>query len=164
VFDSPHSGFAWPDDFDPIATRPQILTTWDAFVDELCADVGRAGAALLAAQFPRAYIDVNRAADDLDIELIEGEWPHPISASEYSRRGMGLIRRYALPRVPMYGRRLSLSEVQHRLDAYYLPYRTRLASLLDAAVAAFGVVCHVNCHSMKSRGNEMNVDVGAIPR
>lgn len=162
VFDSPHSGMTWPSDFDPIATRLQILTTWDAFVDELYAGVVAAGAALLSATFPRAYLDVNRAADDIDHELIAGEWPHPVSASDYTRRGMGLIRRYALPQVPMYGRRLSIAEVQHRIDNYHVPYRAALAALLDEAFRAHGIVCHVNCHSMKSRGNEMNVDAGSV--
>jgi N-formylglutamate deformylase len=161
VFDSPHSGMEWPPDFDPIATRSQILTTWDAFVDELFAGVRDAGAVLLAARFPRAYLDANRAADDIDLELVDGDWPGPVRPTDYTRRGMGLIRRYVLPGVPMYGRRLSVAEVEHRLDAYYRPYRSQLLALLDETTAAHDVICHVNCHSMKSRGNAMNVDAGA---
>jgi N-formylglutamate deformylase len=162
VVDSPHSGMEWPADFRPAAPPDTILTTWDAFVDELWAGAPAAGATLVSARFPRAYIDVNRAADDLDPELIEGEWPAPIRPSDYTRRGMGLVRRLALPGVPMYDRRLAPVEIQARLDRCYHPYRAALAGEINRLHASFGTVIHVNAHSMKSRGNEMNVDSGEI--
>lgn len=161
VVDSPHSGMEWPADFRPDASRAAILTTWDAFVDQLWAGAPEAGAVLLAARFPRAYIDVNRAADDIDAELLDGPWPGPLRATDYTRRGMGLIRRHALPGQPMYHARLSPVAVQSRLDRYYHPYREMLARLIDARHSSFGTVVHVNGHSMKSRGNAMNVDNGA---
>jgi len=162
VVDSPHSGMEWPADFQPIASRDAILTTWDAFVDELWAGAPGAGATLLAARFPRAYIDVNRAVDDIDAELLDGPWPGPLRASDYTRRGMGLIRRNALPGQPMYNRRLSPADVQSRLDRFYHPYREALTALIDLRHASCGAVVHLNGHSMKSRGNAMNVDNGAL--
>ncbi len=161
VFDSPHSAIEYPEDFAPIASREEICTTWDAFVDELFGFVPAAGATLLAACFPRAYIDANRAVSDLDPDLLETAWPTPIELSEHARRGMGLIRRFALPGVPMYHRKLSVAEVRKRIDRYYTPYRQALQSALDSAWRRHGVVYHFNCHSMKSRGNAMNRDDGA---
>lgn len=161
VIDSPHSGLDWPDDFSPVAPREAILTTWDAFVDELWASAPAAGATLLAARFPRAYVDVNRAADDIDVDLVDGVWPGSVRASDYTRRGMGLIRRFALPDVPMYDRRLGPHEIQERLTRYYHPYRAALGTAIDRLHASFATVVHVNAHSMKSRGNAMNVDRGA---
>ncbi len=161
VFDSPHSGLAYPPDFNPAATPEQIATTWDAHVQELFAGAPLAGAVLLAANFPRAYIDANRSAGDIDPELLEGAWPGEIILSEHARRGMGLIRRFALPGVPMYTRRLSVPEVQRRIEGYFLPYRRTLAGLIETAWRRHGTVWHFNCHSMKSRGNAMNVDAGA---
>lgn len=161
VVDSPHSGMAWPPDFSPTASRAAIQTTWDAFVDELWADAPSAGATLIAATFPRVYVDVNRAADDIDPELLADAWPAPLTPTDYTRRGMGLIRRNALPTVPMYDRLLRVDEVQHRIDAYYRPYRTELKAHLDALHAEFGTVWHIDCHSMKSRGNAMNIDNGS---
>lgn len=162
VFDSPHSGMEWPGDFAPAATREQILTTWDALVDQLLADVPGAGASLLAATFPRAYIDLNRAAEDIDPELLAEAWPGPIATTDYTRRGMGLIRRYALPGVPMYAEKLSVAAVRARLEDYYFPYRRALAERIEALRERHGVVWHFDCHSMKSRGNAMNVDNGAV--
>jgi N-formylglutamate deformylase len=161
VFDSPHSGTVWPTDVAPSAARADLLTMWDAFVDDLLADVPQAGATLIAAQFPRGYIDVNRAADDIDPELLAEPWPTALTVTDYTRRGMGLVRRYALPGVPMYDRKLTVAEVQARLDRYYFPYRRALRERLDALAARHGAVWHFDCHSMKSRGNAMNVDRGA---
>lgn len=160
VFDSPHSGLVYPADFSPNVSRDVIRTTWDAFVDELWSGATDAGATLLAATFPRAYIDANRAPDDIDGELLAESWPGPVGTTEYTRRGMGLIRRDALPGKPMYAARLTVAEVKHRLDAYYFPYRRALADLIDTTKVRQGAVWHFNCHSMKSTGNGMNVDAG----
>lgn len=161
VIDSPHSGMAWPADFQPLASREAILTTWDAYVDELWAAAPEVGATLVAARFPRAYVDVNRAESDIDAEILDAPWPGPVSATDYTRRGMGLIRRLALPGIPMYDRKLTVAEVTHRLESCYRPYRDALRRVIDTAWRQHGAVWHVDCHSMKSRGNEMNIDSGA---
>src|SRR5438477_2193640 len=68
VFASPHSGSEYPADFvaasrlDPVAVRQSE----DSFVDELFAAAPEFGAPLLSARFPRAYLDVNREAYELD--------------------------------------------------------------------------------------------------
>lgn len=162
IVDSPHSGMEWPADFTPAAPRDAILTTWDAYVDELFGEAPSVGATLLAAAFPRAYVDVNRAEDDIDPDLLDAPWPGPISPSGYTSRGMGLIRRLALPNVPMYSRRLRVAEVEHRLQAYYRPYRLALGDRIETLSRRFSSVWHLNCHSMKSCGNEMNVDAGEM--
>jgi N-formylglutamate deformylase len=161
VFDSPHSGFEFPSDFNPVASPAEIRTSWDGYVDELYNRVPSAGATLLAARFPRAYIDTNRAGNDVDPELLATPWPEPVELSEHSSRGMGLIRRLALPGVPMYDRRLTVAEVQHRIQHYYAPYRKALDEIIERVWRRHGAVWHFNCHSMKSRGNAMNRDQGA---
>jgi N-formylglutamate deformylase len=161
LVDSPHSGMQWPADFDPAAPRDAILTTWDAYVDELWSGAPSAGALLLLAHAPRAYVDTNRAPDDIDPAMLASPWPSPLAPTAYTQRGMGLLRRHALPNVPMYDRLLAVAEVQHRLEAYYTPYRDTLRAQLAALHAAFGTVWHINAHSMKSTGNAMNVDHGA---
>jgi N-formylglutamate deformylase len=160
VFDSPHSGVVMPADFDTIAPPEALYTSWDAFVDELWAAVPEHGGVLIGARFPRAYIDPNRAITDIDAQLLAASWPTPLAPQKYTLRGMGLIRRDALPGRPMYARKLSIAEVQHRIDAYYLPYRAALRDAAERAAAQHGALWHVDCHSMKSRGNEMNVDAG----
>ena len=151
VFDSPHSGFEFPPEFRPVATRADIRTTWDAYVDELCAGVVDAGATLLAARFPRACIDANRAASDIDPEVIDAPWPGPIKLSEHGARGMGLIRRFAQRGVRMYERRLSVAEVASRIENFYQPYRRALRQVIDDAWRRNGDVWHFIFLCLKSR-------------
>ncbi|MGZ2746496.1 N-formylglutamate amidohydrolase [Burkholderia stagnalis] len=161
VVDSPHSGIAYPPDFAPVAPDDAIRTSWDAYVDELWAGTPARGGTLIGATFPRAYIDPNRAETDIDAELLAEPWPTPLAPQVYTQRGMGLIRRYALPGVPLYDRKLPLDAVRRRIDAYYRPYRRALADAAEPLYAAHGALWHIDCHSMKSRGNAMNADAGA---
>lgn len=92
VLDSPHSGFIFPDDFQPVAPVEAILSGWDVYLDDLWSHAATLGATMICAHFPRTYIDANRAADDIDEALLNTPWPEPISPSDYSRRGQGLIR------------------------------------------------------------------------
>jgi len=101
VLDSPHSGALFPPGFRSIASETQLKTGWDAFVEALWAGVVDVGGSLLAARYSRMFIDLNRAPDDIDPQLLR----EPLAGcrpSRYSERGMGLIRRYALPEVPIY--------------------------------------------------------------
>lgn len=161
IFDSPHSSRFCPPDMHATAPAAALMSGWDAYVDELWSGAPQSGATLLAAGVHRSYIDFNRARGDIDPELLDQPWPQPIQVSDKSKAGMGLIRRYALPGVPMYQRKLSVAEVQQRIERYYDPYHAQLRQLIDGAHARFGQVWHIDCHSMKSVGNAMNIDNGA---
>ncbi len=152
VFDSPHSGAAYPRDFGYAAPFDILRRAEDAFVDELFAAAPDHGAGFLAALFPRSYIDPNRHEADLDATLLDADWPYPLAPSEKSARGLGLIRRILRPDLPVYRRLLSVAEVRARIDNYYRPYHAELEAMLDAAHGRWGQVWHVNCHSMRSLG------------
>lgn len=158
LFDSPHSGFIVPPHMTPAAPPEALATSCDAYVDELYGRAPAHGCTLIAATFPRWMIDPNRARDDIDPELLDASWPGQINVSDKSRSGMGLIRRLALPGVPVHGRKFTVAEVEALIRDYYDPYHEAVHAHLDALHARFGGVWHVDCHSMKSRGNAMNVD------
>jgi len=80
--------------------------------------------------------------------------------TKYSERGMGLIRRYALPDKPIYKNKLAPSDIQSRIDGYHQPYHNALEQKLAEFKQNFGASWHVDCHSMKSTGNKMNIDAG----
>lgn len=160
VFDSPHSGTWYPPDFGFACDAHRLRRAEDTFVDELWSGARAAGCGFLRAFFPRSYIDVNRALDDIDVSLFDAPWPGPAAPGVKSQAGMGLIRRLSLPGEPVYDRALSVAEGRHRIDAYYRPYHDALDHLLDAAQSQWRVVWHVNCHSMKAFGNAMNTDPG----
>ena len=160
VLDSPHSGNTWPADWHPVAPVAALESGWDAFVAELFGTAPSRGATLIEAHFPRMFVDLNRGRLDIDPEMLDGAWPEPLAPTDKSAKGFGLLRRLALPGVPVYGAKLPVAQVQTWLAEYYDPYHDALAAQLDAVQERFGQVCHVDCHSMKSRGNAMNDDPG----
>ncbi len=152
LFDSPHSGVCYPRDFAFSSPFNVLRQAEDTYVDELFAAAPEHGATLLCALFPRSYIDVNRAIDDIDPSLFDGEWPEPLHPTDKSALGMGLIRAMCRPGMPLYDGKLSVADVMERIDRYYRPYHFQVASILDGLSARFGAVWHINCHSMPSTG------------
>jgi len=151
VLDSPHSGSLYPDDFSFCCPLPILRRAEDAHVDELFGAAPDFGATLIAAVFPRSYLDVNRAADDLDPGLFAAAWPKHLPLHPATR--VGLVRRYAQPGVPIYDRKLHPDDVLDRIERYHTPYHQTLDEACDRLHGEFGAVWHVNCHSMPSTGN-----------
>ena len=58
VLDSPHSGAHYPEEFAYRCPLPMLRRAEDAYVDELYEAAPAHGATLIAALFPRSYIDV----------------------------------------------------------------------------------------------------------
>ena len=164
IFDSPHSGTDYPEDFDHTCPRHVLRTAEDTFVHELYSAAPGHGATLIGALFPRSYIDANRHIADIDAALLAEPWPHPLNPGVKTKMGMGLIRRLAVPKLPVYSRKLGVAEVQGRIEKYYHAYHAELARVADRLHARFGGVWHVNCHSMKSVSNGMAAEGPGVPR
>ncbi|HKF72070.1 MAG TPA: N-formylglutamate amidohydrolase [Stellaceae bacterium] len=164
VFDSPHSGTDYPEDFDHTCPRAVLRTAEDTYVHELYAAAPAHGATLIGALFPRSYIDANRHIADIDQALLAEPWPHPLNPGVKTKLGIGLIRRLAVPKLPVYSRKLGVAEVQARIDRYYHPYHAELQTAADRLHARFGGVWHVNCHSMKSVSNGMAAEGPGVAR
>jgi len=157
VLDSPHSGRLFPADFGADVGEADLRDGEDSFVDELYAPATELGVPLLAARVARTYLDVNRHAGDIDLELMEGgRWPRPLVPSGKARIGKALIWRTLDDGRAIYGRRLRVDEVQARIERCHAPYHRALVALLDAAQARFGHVYHLNCHSMPALGGRMD--------
>jgi N-formylglutamate deformylase len=151
VFDSPHSGIIYPEDFRHNCDFPLLEKAEDKYVDELFINAPAHGAPLLAADFPRSYIDVNRCEKDIDPDLLDDLWPGEIATTVRSHAGIGLIRRLVRPGIPVYNRQLTSSEIQNRIDTYYHPYHETLKQLIESAHYTYGEVWHINCHSMPTQ-------------
>lgn len=164
VFDSPHSGLTMPADFRPAVTPERVLVAADTHVDDLFAAAPDIGAPLLAAHFPRSFLDVNRSLRDMDTSMVEGVWPHPVRASATADRGMGLMWRYAWGNELMHARPLTVAEAEARIVTYWQPYHRTLAAMLNAVHARFGGVYHVNCHSMTALGHAISSDAPGTVR
>ena len=163
VLDSPHSGHDFPADFNAIVTEKELRDAEDCYVDELYAAAAEVGAPLLAARYPRTYLDPNRHAGDIDLELIDGPWPWEYKPSGKVRIGKSLIWRTLDDGRPIYARKLSPDTVRRRIERCHAPYHRDLKERLDAAHRRFGRVYHINCHSMHAvAGKQSDDGQGAV--
>jgi N-formylglutamate deformylase len=152
VFDSPHSGFRLPEDWGCTQPRDK-LWGWggiDNYVNELFRDAPGHGAPLLEALYPRSYIDPNRNEDEIDPSMLAEPWPTPLKTGGRVGMGSGLIWRRILPDIPLYDRKLAVSEIKARIENYWRPYQTALKDAMDQAHERFGVIYHFNCHSNRT--------------
>jgi len=154
VCDSPHSGSTYPADFRHAVPLRMLRQGEDTHVDQLWAAAPTVGATLLAAKFPRTYIDPNRTLADLDRDMLDADWPDALSPGEKTRLGKGLIWARMDPHTPIYDRKLTVAEVRGRIDGYYEPYHYVLASAVSERYAQFGALWHLNLHSMPSDAYE----------
>ena len=153
VLCSPHSGRDYSRKFlaqsrlDPLTLRKSE----DCFVDELFQDAALLGVPLIAARFPRAYLDVNREPYELDPELFAE--PLPDYANCQSVRvvgGLGTIARIVADGEEIYRARLELNDALDRIDRLYFPFHAALEALIDQTRAKFGHAILIDCHSMPS--------------
>jgi N-formylglutamate deformylase len=148
IFASPHSGrdYAWNFLRRSVLDERMIRSSEDAFVDMLFDCAPHMGAPLLAANAPRAFLDLNRSCDELDPELISD-----ISKSSHNPRissGLGVIPRVVANGRSIYRGKLSLVEAQARIDGFWRPYHDQLKELLEASHRRFGEAVLIDCHSM----------------
>ncbi len=163
VFSSPHSGREYPWSFlrKSVLDQHGVRSSEDAFVDLLIADAPLLGAPMLAATAPRAYVDLNRSADELDPALIEG-----IGKSAHNPRvssGLGVIPRVVSNGRVIYRGKISRDEAEARIATVWTPYHNALQQVLNENRAAFGEAILVDCHSMPHEAIE-GISQGNGPR
>ncbi|MEO3384797.1 N-formylglutamate amidohydrolase [Mesorhizobium sp. CAU 1741] len=160
LYDSPHSGRIYPEDFGAAVQERLLVGGEDRFVDDLVVDAPSYGATLVTALFARTYVDVNREAVDLDPHLLPEDWTDEIAPSINSERGVGLIFRMIGDAVPIYDRTLTSQEIRRRIDYYWRPYHDALEQETARLHDRFGAVFHVDWHSMQAVGNALAPDPG----
>lgn len=151
VFSSPHSGRHYPERFLAMSRlgRAMIRRSEDCYVDELFAGAAMMGAPLVAANFPRAYLDANREPLELDPRMFDEPLPpHANFRSPRVAGGLGTIPRLVGEGLDIYVGKLPLAEAYGRIEAVYRPYHACLAQLVGRAQALFGHAVLIDCHSM----------------
>ncbi|MDR6869153.1 N-formylglutamate amidohydrolase [Bosea sp. BE125] len=155
VVDVPHAGRRYPKAFVEGARLPlrSLRRSEDAYIDLLFAQAVALGAPLLVAEFPRAFLDVNREPYELDPRMFDGRLP--AFANTRSMRvagGLGTIPRIVGDAHEIYFGRIPVEEGLARIDALYRPYHAGLRSLIQRTHGAFGTCILVDAHSMPSSG------------
>lgn len=151
VYNSPHSGRCYPQAFLDISRLDEraIRRSEDHYVDELFGAAPELGAPFLTANFPRAFVDVNREPYELDPRMFDG--PLPPFANSHSIRvagGLGTIPRIVAENMDIYRGRLPVEEAIRRIEEIYKPYHSRLRKLIARTHARFGFGVLIDCHSM----------------
>lgn len=164
----PHAGRTYPPALSAAMRDPQgaALRLEDRFVDALGEAVAaQTGAALIVAHAPRAMLDLNRAADDIDWEMIAGRpagrVAHQIPPGRRARSGLGLVPR----RVPGLGElwrgRLDHAELEARIAGIHVPYHARVAAELAALRSRWGAALLLDLHSMPPLGDRSGANAAA---
>ncbi len=153
VLNSPHSGSRYPEDFLAASRldKQAIRRSEDTHVDALMLRAAALGAPLLRANFPRAWLDVNREPYELDPKMFAGALPtYANIRSVRVAGGLGTIARIVSESEEIYARPLAVDAALARIDAVYKPYHRVLRQLVVETRSAFGLAVLIDCHSMPS--------------
>jgi N-formylglutamate deformylase len=151
VYNSPHSGRIYPPEFIAQSRLEgiSIRRSEDHYVDELFGAAVDLGAPLLLANFPRAYLDVNREPYELDPRMFDGLLPPYANINSLRvAGGLGTIPRIVAENMEIYARRLPVQEGLERVESVYKPYHSTLRRLIARTHVQFGFGVLIDCHSM----------------
>ncbi|MFN7003177.1 MAG: N-formylglutamate amidohydrolase [Roseinatronobacter sp.] len=156
IFASPHSGRDYPNAFLKTSIlEPTVLrSSEDAFVDCFLRSASAAGAPVLLGGVPRAYVDYNRAATELDPALISGVSAHGLNPRISS--GLGVIPRVVAGGRAIYRGKITRAEADYRLREFWHPYHQKLDSLMAEHRKRFGRAILLDMHSMPRDAVSMN--------
>lgn len=163
VFASPHSGrdYSWAFLRKSVLDEHTIRSSEDAFVDQLLEPAPHHGAPVLCATAPRAFVDVNRSAEELDPALIDGV--RSAAANPRIASGLGVIPRVVANGRAIYRGKLSEKEAKDRIEGYWRPYHETLQGLLDDSMAKFHEAILIDFHSMPHEAIESINHPGGRP-
>lgn len=167
VLASPHSGTDYLPEFLAAARLDShaLRKSEDSFVDEIFGDSVHCGAPLIKALFPRAYVDANREAFELDPAMfIDPLPPYVNSRSPRVVAGLGTIARVVASGEDIYRGKLRFADALKRIDCYYHPYHQALRRLVDRTYRQFGICLLIDCHSMPSNRGLFDYDIGRYGR
>lgn len=154
VFASPHSGRYYSDAFKAhsVLDDATIRSSEDAFIDKLIECAPKFGAPLIHATYPRAYLDLNRACDEMDPAVVAG-----VRSTAHNPRilsGLGVIPRVVANGRAIYRGKIPLDQAMERIENVWRPYHENLQNLLVKTRAQFGEATLVDVHSMPHEAAE----------
>jgi N-formylglutamate amidohydrolase len=155
IFTSAHSGRSYSADLmSGVRLCPLSLRrSEDCFVDDLFSAAPAHGAALLAANFPRAFCDANREAWELDQTMFSDRLPDWVNTtSSRVSAGLGTIAKVVASGESIYAVKLPFAEAERRIYTYWRPFHDTLSRLIEDIKARFGYCLLIDCHSMPSGG------------
>lgn len=150
VLSVPHSGIQTPDAERALyAQDPDALAQLgDLYVDELFPQAREMGVTVVRTPYSRFLVDLNRFADDLSPQSVQGATVRPTSGYHGKR---GVIWAVSPNGYRLYKRTLTQEEARQRLLRYYHPYQEAVFTHLYTLRERFGYAILLDAHSMPSR-------------
>jgi N-formylglutamate amidohydrolase len=156
VFSSPHSGRHYPASFieASVLDRTTLRASEDIYVDQLFSMTPMMGAPIIAAEYARAYLDVNREAWELDPKMFSDPMPDYVNVrSGRVTAGLGTIARVVAIGTNIYKDKMPFADAKWRVENVYQPYHHSMEALVNKTIDSFGHSVLIDCHSMPSAGN-----------
>ena len=155
VISSPHSGRSYSNEFlsSSQLNAIKIRTSEDPYVDEIYRGAVNIGIPTINALYPRAFVDPNRAASELDPNMFFGKVSN-YKPSPRVTAGYGVIPRCVASGVEIYSKEIPAIEATRRIETYYKPYHSNLALLIEETKSRFGKCLLLDCHSMPSKSTD----------
>lgn len=135
----PHAGTSLPEAIrQRLRIDAQELKDTDWHMDQLALPCAELGVSVMAAQYSRYVVDLNRSAEDTPL---------------YSGPTTGLISQIDFDGRPLYqdGQEPDAEEAQQRIPSYWAPYHHALQAEIDRIIAQFGTCVLIDLHSIRSQ-------------
>lgn len=143
-----HAGRAYSRELLAMARVPErtLAELEDPLVDQLAASARTDGAGLLAANAPRALIDLNRAPNDLDPSAVRGgtRWRPTARA----RLGLGVLPTRLPGAGALWRTPVPATELERRIADVHAPFHEQTARELAGALDRCGTALLLDLHSM----------------
>jgi N-formylglutamate amidohydrolase len=147
----PHAGRDYPPALlENLRVSPaELLRLEDRYADRLVQPAIAAGCSAIVAHRARAWVDLNRAEDDIDSGMFTGAIGDEEAApSSKARGGLGLFPRRLQACGELWKHPMLWEDAQQRIAGAHLPYHQSIAAILSAMHAKFGVAILLDVHSM----------------
>ena len=160
LVDVSRSGREYPKQYRSPLPFTTVHDNVSMYVEDLWAGAPDVGATLLYCTFPNTWIDVNRSELDMDPAIVDGKWPVELKPTPRTLEGLGLIKTKARYGEPFQEGKLTVAEIEERLNRYYRPYHAELKRIADDLHARFGRLRQISCHCMSAVGAPTHPDAG----
>ena len=156
----PHSGREYPQWLIANAARgrPGLENLEDPLVDRLAWRAVARGIGAVIARAPRAAIDCNRAADEIDPTVIADAGSDAIGAR--ARGGLGIIPSRSAPHGRLWRRPIDRDELERRVIEAHESFHAAVAEELGRLAALHGRALLIDCHSMPCRAGQAELVIG----
>lgn len=160
VVDVPHAGEWIPDDvlLEMVVGDKKLRRDLDLYVDRIWDRAPKLGATLIASNVSRYVVDLNRAANDVSPQTVEGA--QRINKPGYYQ-DRGVVWRTTTDNTSVMSAPMSAESFARRIATFHTPYHDAIAQEIERVRIQFGYCILVDGHSMPSQGRVGHTDPGS---